>query len=359
MTDPTISDPLTQFSQIRTELAEHLTARLEQYYSLATFPFDRELLKELGAFSTRGKMLRGVGFVLLAKSLGFSDRTTSLDIGAALEMFQSGLLIHDDIMDHDEKRRGQKSLYKLYHDKAATLKLRQPENFGLGVGICGGDMTFFIAYDLLSNSKLEEVEKMQVLQVTNRELLQLGMSQIQDSYLAAKSEVVDEADILQMYVGKTARYTWRWPLLLAAATTNQPLEVQQQFSHLADQAGLLFQLKDDELGLFGDTKQTGKNTGSDIQEGKKTLYWLHLQELAQSDQSLQSILSLFGQSQVQDSEIHQVQQTILDTGIKQQVEQRMAELYERSTELITALTVPPEAKAVLSTLLNLTYHRSS
>lgn len=349
-------DLVQQFQILKTELSEHLIKSLSNYKDLAEFQFDRELLADLAAFSTRGKMLRGVGFLLLAEQFGLKNRSVALTIAAGLELFQSALLIHDDIMDHDEKRRGQVSIFKLYQDKAAQQALKNSADFGIGTAICLGDMAYFLAYDLFLNAELPASVKQAILQLTNRELIQLGMSQVQDSYLAATPQPVTDQQILQMYVGKTARYTWRWPLLLAATATQQSDQVKATLEKISDTAGLLFQLKDDELGLFGSEEQTGKGVGSDVREGKKTLYWHKLQELAQQDSSLDEVSKLFGAKKVALTELELLQQKLRELGIVAEVEQQMTSLYHQAHQQIAELP-DPGVKVVLSTLLDLTYYR--
>lgn len=349
-------DFLQNFNDVRELLAARLLKRVEEYNKWTEFHFDADLLQDLADFSTRGKMLRGVGFILLVESFGYKNRDVAVEIAIALELFQSSLLIHDDVMDRDEKRRGKASIFKLYSEKAQNLQLREADQFGIGAAICLGDIAFFLGYDILNKLEIDPKIKQAILGVTNQELIQLGMSQLQDSYLASQTQPVTEAEILQMYVGKTARYTWRWPLLLAAVTTEQPIEVQNNLVKLADTAGLLFQLKDDELGLFGDEQHTGKKVGSDIKEGKKTLYWLHLSEKTKDNKNVAAVLAHFGNQSVTSEQIQEVQESMTQSGIRAEVQQKMELLYGQSKEIIkTHFTA--QSSQILTMLLDLSYKR--
>jgi geranylgeranyl diphosphate synthase type I len=259
-------------------------------------------------------------------------------------------------MDRDEKRRGQASIHKLYQEKALAQGMREPSQFGIGAAICLGDMAIFIGYDLINRAELSAEKKQLLLQVTNQELIQLGMSQLQDAYLAARPQTGTEEDILSMYRGKTGRYTWRWPLLLAAATTDQSSKFTAQLEAIAQVAGLLFQLKDDEIGLFGDEQHVGKQVGSDVREGKKTLYWLYLQEL-QADTAVKQALSYFGLAQVDLEQLNIIRHLVLEKGIKQRVDAKMEKLYLEAQAQIAQVEGSAAAQAVLNQLLDLTYQR--
>jgi len=364
-------DLRSSFANVSAEVMDEINQHVSSYQRYRKFHWDAQLIQDLQNFSTRGKLLRGVGFILLAESFLLTanvgsnknistskfERPNLLKIAAALELFQSALLIHDDIMDNDERRRGAASIFKLYQTKSEELNLKQPRQLGISVAICMADIAFFMAQDALLLSSVPAELRLELISICNQELIQLGLSQLEDSYLAATPEVVVEEDILRMYVGKTARYTWRWPLLMAAAVGAQSPEVRIKLEELAEVAGLVFQLKDDELGLFGDEEKIGKPVISDVREGKKTLYWFGLQK-HKDEARVQAVLPYFGNSAVTEEDVAVIRSLVVTVGIRQEVDEKMQHLYNQAQTLIAHLPVPEQTQLVLQFLLDASYHRS-
>ena len=109
-------------------------------------PLGPDVLHRIVDFSVQGKMVRG-GLVCLAEGL-VSGRVSSRThvAGAAVEMFQSALLIHDDIMDRDLYRRGESSVYHRYAEESRVAGIGDAEHLGEGMGICAGDIAFFLGF---------------------------------------------------------------------------------------------------------------------------------------------------------------------------------------------------------------------
>ena len=113
----------------------------------------RELGERLGRFAMRGKMLRGAMVCLASRLLDGGIRPpeeAALAVGAAMELFQSGLLVHDDIMDRDATRRGQPTIHRQYAGEAERRGVRDPEHLGQSLGICAGDAAFFLGFEVLA-----------------------------------------------------------------------------------------------------------------------------------------------------------------------------------------------------------------
>ena len=241
----------------------------------AVSPLGSDACELLGRFTSTGKMIRGA-LVCYTASRGASPPPAAIRVGTAMELFQSALLIHDDIMDRDTQRRGQPSVHQHYADWARGRGLAEAAHLGESLGICVADIAFFLAFQALSEVDAPAQVRADITRLFARELSLVGVAQMMDMSTAASSADPATDDVLRLYLYKTGRYTFSLPLragaLLDAPTRSSP----EGLDRLGEILGMLFQIKDDEIGLWGDPADTGKPVGSDIREGKKTLYHAYL-----------------------------------------------------------------------------------
>ncbi|HUJ73417.1 MAG TPA: polyprenyl synthetase family protein, partial [bacterium] len=204
-------------------LRERISAALRQFFlekrdELARVnPLGRDAAERLVEFTLRGKMIRGC-LVHLGWSLGGgtgavvpADGAASVvAAGAAMELFQSGLLVHDDIMDRDPVRRGLPSIFQQYAQAAGREGHADPAHVGQAQGICAGDVACFMAFELLARVRAPALRD--VLALCARELSAVGIAQMQDVAWGASKDGVKVDDILAMYRYKTGRYSFALPL---------------------------------------------------------------------------------------------------------------------------------------------------
>ena len=234
-----------------------------------------DIVDRLSTFVSNGKTIRGGLVLFAAEAYGKKGSADALRVACALEVIHSGLLIHDDIIDQDRTRRNARTLYVQYEDLATELKIENRIPFGRGMAICIGDVTFFLAIELIST--LADKNNSQVIMHTlSQEYIFVCLAQMQDVAFGFSRTIPTEADILSVYRYKTARYTFSMPLMVGAMLAGAPKAEIQVLEKLGEEMGILFQLQDDMLNLYGLTRKTGKPVGSDIREGKKTLVYLYL-----------------------------------------------------------------------------------
>lgn len=241
-----------------------------------------DLCHRLSSLLENGKMIRGCLVLLGHQMFGGKYDEEALKAASALELMHTSILLHDDIMDHDEFRRGQESIHQQYRTLGRRKQILDPHHFGASMGICVGDVGFFMSCQLLTQLNIESSIKEKVFSLFCNEMISVGVAQMQDIYMGALSEEFSEDEILQLYQYKTARYTFALPLLMGATMANARRRVLQDIEQLGLSLGVLFQIKDDELDIFGTETNTGKSVGSDIKEGKKTLYSLYLNRVLAS-----------------------------------------------------------------------------
>jgi geranylgeranyl diphosphate synthase type I len=315
------------------------------------------------AFTTQGKMVRG-GLLLLAYEMFGSDNGRAakaprpiLRAAAALEMLHSALLIHDDIMDNDRLRRGFRTIFAQYEAIGIRSRASDPERFGRSMGICTGDVGFFIASDLVSRLRLAPERRLALQSLLWRELAYVGLAQMQDVSFGACSRTPPVRDVYTLYLYKTARYTFSLPLMAGAILAGKSGKTLARLAELGEYLGVVFQARDDEIGVFGTERETGKPVGSDIREGKKTLLYLELLRRSRGTER-RRLEEIFGKPTLEPSDVALVRAAIERSGARKRLQEMMAELAARAEKLIDSLKVPETHRAILREISALGMQRS-
>jgi geranylgeranyl diphosphate synthase, type I len=325
-------------------------------------PLGREAAERILRFTSRGKMLRG-GLVFLAYALyaegdetglpEFSESVTAL--GAAMELFQSAFLIHDDIMDRDTRRRGAVSVFAQYAESARAEGLSDSTHLGEAMGICAGDIAFFLAYEILGGIGGAG----SLLSFTSQELSYVGVAQMLDVRWGSGADTVAEKEVLDLYRYKTGRYTFSLPLSAGGLMAGIAEDERKRLERIGEHLGIVFQLRDDELGLFGDEEALGKPIGSDVREGKRTPFFLALLAAAEEEEK-NRLLGIFGNSDAGVEDIAYVRELMESRGIRERITAVCRELSEEAGQEMKGLTgVRPEAFEILEELLAYGMQRSS
>lgn len=223
-----------------------------------TEDLDRYLYAPLAHFTAGGgKRVRPVLALLGAEAVG-GRADQALSCGVAIELFQSAALIHDDIADASELRRGEPCLYRTE---------------GLGLAINAGDLALTRVFEIvLADGSLPAERRLRVLE----ELVRMERHTLEGQALDlgwardGRWDVTSD-DYLYMIDGKTAWYTVASPLYAGALAAGAEPDAVRGLIEVGLPAGLAFQLQDDLLNLVGDADAQGKDFRSDITEGKRTL----------------------------------------------------------------------------------------
>ncbi len=181
----------------------------------------------------------------------------------SIEMAQSFLLIHDDIMDESEMRRGKPSFHKYYELKTHNKKLSE------NIAISAGDLIDTFSHEALLESNFNREDLLKADYEFSRVIEDTGKGQILDIYSSLNDGYVEEK-LLKLHYLKTARYTIEGPLMIGSYLAGN-YDYIDYIKSYGKNMGIAFQLYDDILGIFGDESKTGKSSKSDVNEGKKTL----------------------------------------------------------------------------------------
>lgn len=304
----------------------------------------KDVIDRFVQFTPGGKMFRG-GLVLgMYEMLSHKDITPLLPAAAGVEMVSAALLIHDDLIDRDELRRGHPTFVKQYQALTAEQNYASSDHMGLSLALCAGDVGLMWGFMLVNQLELPAEQKTPMLQLFTHEYCGVGLGEMLDVQQASSPRAVTEKDILTLYRYKTARYTFTLPMLLGAYAAKASPEVLTLIETLSETLGILFQIKDDELGLFGSEAETGKLAISDVREGKKTLYYHYVFQLA-SAQVQQRLKLLFGKPDLTESELEEVRTAVRHSGTQRLVESYLEKYQKEVATLITQLPIDEDSQA--------------
>jgi geranylgeranyl diphosphate synthase type I len=296
-----------------------------------------------------GKRLRPAFAYWGWRAAGGADCEQAVAAATSLELLQACALIHDDVMDGSDTRRGMPAA----HRRFATLHrgnewLGSPEGFGVGAAILLGDLCLSWADELLFTSGLPHDALLRgkpVYDVMRTELMAGQYLDLLEQAMGGGS--VDRAMRVLRY--KSAKYTIERPLHLGAALAGAPVEVVAAFSGYGLPLGEAFQLRDDILGVFGDPAQTGKPAGDDLREGKRTVLVATAVEAASAVQA--SLLRRhLGDPALDSRGVEALRQVITDTGALTHVESVIEALTNEALEALGTVELDHPAHEVLTSL---------
>ncbi|MBD3363225.1 polyprenyl synthetase family protein [Candidatus Dojkabacteria bacterium] len=272
----------------------------------------RTMVNMLEEYTLRGGKRIRAALMINSYNLFNSENLEDIyKLSIFIELIQSWLLIHDDITDHDDLRRGGPTFHKMYEKLASKYNFKDQADFGRNLAILGGDLISIFPIQLLTETNFDPKLKLKFIDYAYKKLADVGAGQIFD-VITSKSTKYTEEDIIKIHELKTATYTFELPIytgaLLGGAEQNELIILTEY----AKNAGIAFQIRDDILGMFGNEEKLGKPINSDIEEGKKTLLILHA--LKNSDKKQKNILNeLYGRKNLTLTEANKVRTIIKQT----------------------------------------------
>ncbi len=271
----------------------------------------------------RGKALRPLLLLLCCAAVG-GDENQALPAAAAVEVFHTWTLVHDDIIDRDDTRRGHPTVHAMYRNHAMQAHGHgEPDaaHYGNTVAILAGDLQQAWTYGLLADLATRGVSLPLVLQLVERVathltpgLLEGEMLDVQYSLMPA--EALDEDRILHMLTMKTGtllEFAAWCGARIGLGPSGDPTGIADSLGRFSSLCGTAFQLRDDLLGLTADEVRLGKPVGSDIREGKRTLIVYKALDRA-SDAERKLLLSTLGKAEASPGEIERVLEIFFSTG---------------------------------------------
>jgi geranylgeranyl diphosphate synthase type I len=304
---------------------------------------EKNLIEIKKLVAAGGKRLRPALAWAGAALFGLENQKEVWNLGIALDLFHTFALIHDDIIDEADTRRGHPTMEASYRQYFSGIfgEVRSRNHFAASAAILGGDFALVLADQIvgkLNNSLVRDMyHQMQ---------FELVAGQLDDCFGVGLADLdeLQEDQVLKMLKNKSGNYSIQKPLLMGALFNSKPsdqdswdiVKANKQLSSLADigeKIGLVFQITDDILGVFGDEDETGKSNLSDIVEGKKTLLMLRTYSKLSNVEKLR-VRNILGQKDYKIEEIQWLKDKIIGTGTLSEMQTLCQKLnYEVDQEL--------------------------
>jgi geranylgeranyl diphosphate synthase, type I len=296
-----------------------------------------------------GKRLRPAFAYWGYRGAGGADSEQVVAAVSALELVQASALIHDDLMDRSDTRRGEPSIHRRFERRHTDAGWRGgAAGFGDSAAVLLGDLALVWSDELLHSSGIEAAALVRARPVFDGMRTEVTVGQFLDVLTQATADTsLERAGKVARY--KSAKYTVERPLLLGAAIAGAPPELTAAYSAFGLPLGEAFQLRDDVLGVFGDPAQTGKPAGDDLREGKRT--YLVASAFATLAEGPRADLDAgLGDQGLDDEGVHRLRTLIRDSGALTATEARIDELMTAALTALAAADVDDEARSVLHRL---------
>ena len=288
--------------------------------------------------NSNGKLIRGIlielGYYLLS-----NDTKYAMDLALAYEVFQTSILVHDDIIDQDDIRRDVKTIHSVNKDNYKIINDKNIINhLSNSIALCMGDYGLFTANKIITDSYLNDGNLGKILTCYNDIVLKTIKGEILDVVLPYDSKYkgieIDtlKDSIMNIYKLKTAYYTIIGPLILGLTLKGATTKQKEDIELFGEKVGIAFQIQDDILGIFKDN--IGKITGSDIKEYKQTLMYYYIQTTKYKDE----FNKIYGTDDLSDENITRIKELLIKSKSYEYALDTMNNLYDESLELLNNIS---------------------
>jgi geranylgeranyl diphosphate synthase type II len=260
-----------------------------------------------------GKLMRPRLAVAAYRGLGGQDPAAIAPVAAAIEVLHTAMLVHDDLLDHDEVRRGRPNVAGATRARLTGRGLdeRVVADQVLAAGLLAGDLAIASAFSLVISAPAEPAALLRVVELLAEGIETTVIGELLD--VTASLSSPRHVDALAVAELKTAAYSGALPLVVGAVLAGAEPDLVAQLGAVGSALGVAFQLTDDELGVFGDPTLTGKSVLSDLREGKRTE--LLLRAYAMSDEAGCAVLDAHvGRSDLDEAGAAAVREVMVGSG---------------------------------------------
>jgi len=341
-------------AEVRAEVDATLDRFLAEKARTAPDPCLPPLVDVLRGFVVGGKRLRPLfchcGFLAAG---GSPDDPAAAWTGAALEMFHTFALVHDDIMDRSELRRGRPTVHRVLaerftgvdHDGTAA------ERFGVNLAILAGDLCSTWTDEMLDRADVDRARWREVRALLHTMRTELIAGQCLDLGGDPRSAVDPVRSAWRLTRFKAARYAVELPLRIGAALGGGGAALTRVCGAYGRPVGEAFQLRDDLLGVFGDPGVTGRPALADLRAGRPTVLMALARQHATAAQR-EVISVLHGDPELDEERAARLRDVVVETGAAARVERLISIRADRALGALRASSVDRAAKAPLAELVS-------
>jgi len=298
-----------------------------------------QFYKDIRDFVLRGgKRLRPVGLIFAYEGVGARYEGDIYRASLCVELLHNSTLVHDDIIDHDELRRGGPTFHVLYRDRFREMFGEVgAEDFGVAMGILGGDLTWNLGLEAILTSGFPSKQCVEAARLFQEAFQDVVDGVLYESFLAKRRDVSEEEYMLMIKL-KTA-CLFEKSLLIGAVLGGGTEEQMRALSGYAIKVGQAFQIQDDILGSFGEEEVTGKPADSDIKEGKRTILVVKALE-SLSEREKEKMLWILGRSDASPDEVDFVRDMFVKSEALEYAKRKALKLKDEAKELLKRADPP-------------------
>ena len=371
MAQKKIAKELAAFSTFYSDSLNRLTKKTNAYNKVMRKepnPIIRPFREDLADLNTGGKMLRGMlvnlGYQIAVHMNGEAacNAAESDMLALAFEIFQTGVLVHDDIIDNAGTRRGKITVHRRYEHRLNVRETKmvaageKPGNLAKSAAICVGDLGIYYANKQIVDHYAQH-ERLAalisyfddiVIQTIRGELLDVVLPyEIQDDrYSPEEKKKLLEKSIWDIYYLKTAGYSVIGPLHLGMILGGADEKQMKALDRVAEDIGIAYQIMDDILGVFADPEKLGKDVGSDITEFKQTILYMYV--CTMKPEYEEELLQIYGKKRISDAELDEVQRIFRESGALAYAQEMLGDCFERAEKRLARIKgMSKEDKAIL------------
>ena len=291
----------------------------------------KENLEYLKNLNSDGKLIRGI-LIALGYKMVKEDIKYSYNLSLAYELFQTSILIHDDVIDNDNLRRGKDTIHYANFKKYKTFNETEAKKTSESIGICIGDYGFYKVNEIIYKNYKNSPNFIKLLEYYNDIVLKTIEGELIDVVLSFEGKYKEnkklEENIMLVYKLKTAFYTIIGPLCLGLILGGIEDEKLKDIQNFGEKVGIAFQIQDDILGIYSDM---GKVVGSDIKEFKQTILFSYT---INNEKYKNELLKYYGKENITEKEINETRKIFKDSGAYDYAVNLMNKFYDESIEIM-------------------------
>ena len=281
-----------------------------------------KIIKEF--INNGGKRFRPALFYFAYRSYSNKDLKEILKLSFVFEFIQTFILIHDDIIDNSDLRRGKSTVHKKYDISTAIL---------------AGDMALMLADEIFYSFSHK------------KEIIYLYNELKQELLIGEYLDTIKIEDVIKIMELKTARYSFIKPVFIALSLADVNSKIIEKWTKFLKEIGILFQMKDDFEGLFGEEKNIGKPVDSDIKEGKQTLLIQQLLKRINQNEK-KRFNSFFGKKTIATEDFRWLKKTMMKYKIPSHFQQEIIRRSEKIKKNIDIFFPKKEITKLINEILD-------
>ena len=347
--------------QLRNQIDQELSILVEKFCAelIELDPQLTQVAEALKDYLAEGKRFRSIFALIGYLGAGGELKPEIYRAAASLEFLQASALIHDDLMDGSDTRRGKPAIHKQF-EKMHSAK------FGSSAAILIGDLALSWNERALHESGIEVTAQIAVNPIHDVMRTELMAGQFLDVFEQTKSgsQSFSIERSLKIARYKSGKYSIERPLhfgaALAMASNSSNSRKLPEYLAIYSEFGLplgeAFQLRDDLLGIYGDPVKTGKPAGDDLREGKRTALIAYAYD--RGNQEIKALLEKKLGADLDQSEIEELRNVILETGAVSHVEELISKLSKEALASIQRDELTTESKQLLREMIDQVVNRT-